>query len=237
MSASDLDALKDELATAARILNRHGLIGMFGHISVLQPGDRRYLVHPGAGSRKDRCRPSDLFDLDLDEEWKPGHPLELYMHSEMHRLYPEVRSCAHVHAPYLTQLSVLADIPNDSLTLNAGFWPDRVPVYDEPDLVRDRETAQRLVRLQGRDTVCVLRWHGAMVAAPSIRQAVVRCIHAEENARLLLGTMALGRRIVPLMHGEERKAMYAKIATPKHLASYWQFESSLVELAPTGPGV
>jgi hypothetical protein len=59
-----------------------------------------------------------------------------------------------MHAPALVQLSLLAEIPNDSLTLNAGFWPDSGPVYDEPDLVRDRETARGLAGLLGSNVVC-----------------------------------------------------------------------------------
>ena len=228
--AEQTEALRAELAVATRILARHGLVGMFGHISSLLPGGRRYLIHPGAGSRKDLCRPTDVFELELDDEWRPGLPLELYMHSEVHRLSPQVGSLVHVHAPALTQLSLLSEVPGDSLVLNAGFWPDLMPVYGEADLVRDRATAKDLARLLGDASVALLRWHGAMIAAPTVRQAVVRAIHAEENARLLLAGMSCGQPIIPLPHGDARRAMYERIATARHLASYWSYEASLVEL-------
>lgn len=235
-AAVEIDALRDELATAARILDRHGLIGMFGHISSLQPENERIFIHPGAGFRKDRCRPADVLDLSLNDEWKLGLPLELYMHTEMHRLFPQVRSLVHVHAPALVQVGLLREIPGDALVLNAGFWPDRVPVYEVPDLVRDRATAVTLANIMGTENVCLLRWHGAMIAAPTVRQAVVRAIHAEENARLLLAAMSHGREILPLpARGEARRALYDVIAPPRHLTSYWQYESSLVELAPERP--
>jgi ribulose-5-phosphate 4-epimerase/fuculose-1-phosphate aldolase len=41
-------SLREELAVATRILARHGLIGMFGHVSVLTDDPQRYLVCPGA---------------------------------------------------------------------------------------------------------------------------------------------------------------------------------------------
>jgi HCOMODA/2-hydroxy-3-carboxy-muconic semialdehyde decarboxylase len=226
----DGEVLRAELATATRILARHRLLGMFGHISSLLPGGRRYLIHPGAGSRKDLCRASDLFELSLDDEWRPGLPLELYMHTEVHRLFPEVGSLVHLHAPALTQLSVLSEVPGDALILNAGFWPDVVPVYGAPDLVRDRATAQELATLLGDASVALLRWHGAMIAAPTVRHAVLRSIHAEENARLLLATMSCGRPIVALPRGDARREMYKRIMTAPHLALCWAYEESLVKL-------
>jgi ribulose-5-phosphate 4-epimerase/fuculose-1-phosphate aldolase len=103
--------LRSELATATRILASHQLIGMFGHVSVLTDDPRRYLVCPGAGARKDRCRAADVFELDLDEEFEPGRPLELYMHAELHRLKPELKSLVHVHSPALVALSAMAEVP------------------------------------------------------------------------------------------------------------------------------
>lgn len=225
-----IQTLREELAVAARILARHGLIGMFGHISSLLPGNRRFLIHPGAGSRKDLCMPADLFDVELDDEWHLGQPLELYIHSEVHRLSPEVKSVVHVHAPGLVHLSLLPEAPGDALVFNAAFWPDKVPVYNDTDLVRDRAGARILAELLGDATVALMRWHGAIIAAPTVRQAVVRAIHAEENARLLLQSMQCGRPIIPLPRGNARREIYERIATERHLASYWEYEASLVKL-------
>src|SRR5918911_1949870 len=98
---------REDLAIATRILARHGLIGMAGHVSVYPGSGSRYLICPGAGSRKDRVRPEDIFELDFADEWTPGLPLELYMHAAVHRLTPRVGSLVHVHSPALTRLSVL----------------------------------------------------------------------------------------------------------------------------------
>lgn len=65
-------------------------------------------VCPGAGARKDRCRPEDVIELDLDHEFEPGLPLELYMHSEVHRLKPQIGSLIHVHSPSLVALAASA---------------------------------------------------------------------------------------------------------------------------------
>lgn len=103
--------LRAELATATRILAARGLIGMFGHVSVFTEDPQRYLVCPGAGARKDRCRSTDVLELGLDDEFEPGRPLELHMHSAVHRLKPHLRSLIHVHSPALVALGALADVP------------------------------------------------------------------------------------------------------------------------------
>ena len=56
----DYLTLRSELAAATRILADHRLVGMFGHVSVLTDDPSTYLVCPGAGARKDRCRASDV---------------------------------------------------------------------------------------------------------------------------------------------------------------------------------
>ena len=124
-----MNVTKKELATATRILARHGLIGQAGHVSFYPGSGSRYLLSPAAGFRKDLCRERDVWDLDFEDDWKMGIPLELHMHSEAHRALPNVGSVVHVHSPALTQLSILAEPPGQALTFFSGFWPDPLPVY------------------------------------------------------------------------------------------------------------
>lgn len=44
--------LREKLATCARILAMQGLLGLFGHVSIYQPGNNRVLISPGLGSDK-----------------------------------------------------------------------------------------------------------------------------------------------------------------------------------------
>ncbi|HEY1705754.1 MAG TPA: class II aldolase/adducin family protein, partial [Trebonia sp.] len=119
---------------------------MFGHLSYY-PRHRgsRYLLSPRAGFQKDTCTGEDICELAFDDEWAQGLPLEMYMHSEVHRLHPEVGALVHSHSPALTQLSALAEVPGDALLLHASFWPDEVPVFQRPHLVVERPDAVRLI--------------------------------------------------------------------------------------------
>lgn len=75
--------------------------------------------------RKDRCRAADVIELDLDHDFEPGLPLELYLHSEVHRLKPHIRSLIHVHAPALVTLSSMREAPSQLLMLQASSGPPR----------------------------------------------------------------------------------------------------------------
>lgn len=212
----------EELALATRVLADHDMIGMYGHVSVLpDPAEDRYLLSPGAGFRKELCRSEDVVGLSFDDVWRPGWPLELFMHSEVHRRRPEIRAVVHTHAPALTELSLLDRVPGDALLLHAAFWPDPVPVYEQPRLVVERARAEELAEVIDDASVTVLRWHGAVVTGRSLSEAVFRAIYAEKNARLLLDR---GDTAVALPRGAARGGIAEQIITERMLALHWDYE-------------
>ncbi|HVW17455.1 MAG TPA: class II aldolase/adducin family protein [Solirubrobacteraceae bacterium] len=223
-------ALREELATATRILGRHELIGMFGHVSLLTDDPAHYLICPGAGKRKDLVRPEDVILLHLDDEFAPGLPLELYMHAEAHRARPEVGSLVHVHSPALTTLSAMERVPGELLMVHAAFWPEQVPVWDRPELVRDHASGRAMVECFGEAAVGLLRWHGAVITGATVREAVFRAVLAEAHARRLLDSLAHGRPIAPVPGDEPRAALYDRMLPPFTHDLHWHYESSYVEL-------
>jgi HCOMODA/2-hydroxy-3-carboxy-muconic semialdehyde decarboxylase len=225
-------SLRSELAAATRILASHGLVGMFGHVSVLTDDPQRYLVCPGTGARKDRCRPDDVLELDLDHEFEPGLPLELYMHSEVHRLKPHLRSLIHVHSPALVALAALAEVPGELLMLHASFWPAVMPVWDEPDLVRDRAAAQRLIGILGDEAIALLRWHGAVIVGRTLHEAVFRALLAEEHAGQLVTALSHGQPLAPVPESIAREDLYARVLSPRTHDMHWDYARSFVTVPP-----
>lgn len=222
--------LRSQLATATRILATHQLIGMFGHVSVLTEDPQRYLVCPGAGARKDRCRSTDVLELDLDAEFEPGRPLELYMHSEVHRLKPHLKSLIHVHSPSLVALSAMAEVPTQLLMLHASFWPGTMPVWEETDLVRDRAAARRLIGILGDEAIALLRWHGAVIVGRTLQEAVFRAILAEEHASQLVTALSHGQPLAPVPAATDRQDLYARVLSPRTHDMHWDYASSFVTL-------
>ncbi len=228
--------LRSELATATRILATHQLIGMFGHVSVLTGDPQTYLVCPGAGARKDRCRSTDMLELDLDAEFEPGRPLELYMHSEVHRLKPHLKSLIHVHSPALVALSAMAEVPTELLMLHASFWPETMPVWEEAELVRDRAAAQRLIGLLGDEAIALLRWHGAVIVGRTLQEAVFRAILAEEHASQLVTALSHGRPLAPVPASTDRADLYARVLSPRTHDMHWDYAATFVTIPPDARG-
>jgi ribulose-5-phosphate 4-epimerase/fuculose-1-phosphate aldolase len=228
--------LRQELATATRILAHHDLMGMFGHVSVLTDDPDTYLICPGAGTRKDRCRPADVLALDLDAEFEVGRPLELYMHAAVHRLKPHLRSLIHVHSPGLVALSAMAEVPSDLLMLHAAFWPEDVPTWDDAALVRDHRAAERLIDLMGDSAVALLRWHGAVIVGRTLREAVMRAVLAEEHAQQLVTALAHGRPLTPVPRDIDRERLHADVLSPRTHDMFWDLARTFVPLEPGARG-
>lgn len=220
--------LHSELATATRILAQHRMIGMFGHVSVLTDDPRRYLICPGAGARKDRCRPQDVLELDIDAEFEPGRPLELYMHSETHRLSPHLRSLVHVHSPGLVALSAMREVPGELLMLHASFWPHDMPIWEEAELVRDRSAARRMVEILGDSAIMLLRWHGAVIVGRTLQEAIFRALLAEEHAQQLLTALSHGRPLAPVPDSVDRADLYSRVLSPRTHDMHWGYASTFV---------
>lgn len=217
------------LATATRILGRHQMIGMFGHVSLLTAADpTRYLLSPGAGRRKDLCRPEHVFELGLEDVFGVGLPLELYLHAELHRARPDLTSLIHVHSPNLTALAAMEEPPSELLMIHAGFWPESIPLWVRPELVTDHGMAREFVAELGDAAIALMRWHGAVIVGRTLQEAVFRTVLAEYHAGILLATLAAGRATVPV--SVERGPLYAKTLPPTTHDLFWRFESSYVEL-------
>ncbi len=217
----------EDLALATRVLAEHDLIGMYGHVSVFpDPATDRYMLSPGAGFRKELCRPEDVIELGFDDAFRPGLPLELYMHSEMHRAHPAVGALIHTHAAALTELSLFTEVPGDAMLLHAAFWPDAVPVYELPRLVVKREHAAELINIMGTSPIALMRWHGAVVAGRTLSEALFRTIYAERNAELLVRELRGSVKTVPIPSGKERHTIADAIITERMLGLHWGYEVS-----------
>lgn len=223
---TDRTQLAEDLATATRILARHQMIGMFGHVSVLTDDPTRYLLCPGAGRRKDRCRPEEVLELGLDDVFDQGRPLELYMHAEMHRARPDIASLVHVHSPHLTALAAMEEPPAELLMLHAAFWPERIPLWERPELVTDHAMAKQMVELMGDSAIALLRWHGAVIVGRTLKEAVFRTVLAEYHAGIVLQTLAAGRATVPV--AVDRGPLYGRVLPAGTHEMFWRYESTFV---------
>lgn len=84
-----------------------------------------------------------------------------------------------------------------------SYFSPAVPLWDDPQLVRSDEQAAGVAAALGNARAVVMRGNGAVVAAPSIEQAVVLTWYLEDAARIELQLRAAGLADGPILSPEE----------------------------------
>jgi len=190
---TDVQQLKESLATCCRMLLMEGLIDYNGHVSARIPGTDRVLIHGRQVSRR-VVTAEDFVTVDLDGNKLEGNtepPGETAIHTCVYRARPDVLSVAHLHPHFSTLLGIARKPIVPVFTLGAPFG-DGVPVYDDPDLVVTREQGDNLARALGDKRAVLLRGHGCVIVGESVLNTFVGCIFFEENARKLYEGLLLG---------------------------------------------
>lgn len=207
-----VDALKQELATANRILFHQGVVDAFGHISVRHP-DRpdHFLLARNMAPANVTVADVMLFGPDSEPAGDDRRPyLERYIHGEILRARPDVHSVVHSHSPAVIPFGIvrgatLRPVFHMSGFLGAGaaHFEIRCCGGDGTDmLIRDRRLGAALAESLGTRDAVLMRGHGSTVVADSIRLAVYRAVYAEVNARLQCQAMTMGGEITYLTEAE-----------------------------------
>ena len=195
-------ALVEDLVTANHILFDQGVVDGFGHVSARHDRDPdRFLLSRSMAPAL--VTPTDVMEFDLDGV--PVDPrgravyLERFIHGEIFRLHPEVRSVVHSHSPAVIPFGVSRTALRPLYHMS-GFLGAGAPVFEIRDaagpatdmLIRNRELGHALAAKLGDHPVLLMRGHGSVAVGPSVRQAVFRAVYTEVNARMESEALRLG---------------------------------------------
>jgi len=190
-----------DLVVANWILYDEGVLDGFGHVSVRHDKDpNKYVMarHMAPGLVSE----AEVLDFDLDSnpvvDIGKRYYSERFIHGEIYKSRPDVKSVVHTHAPPLIPFGVTATklrpIYHMSAFLGAG-----VPVFEIREaggitdmLIRTPELGLALAKSLNGKSFILMRGHGATVVGGSIQQAVYRAIYATMNARLQAEALRLG---------------------------------------------
>jgi ribulose-5-phosphate 4-epimerase/fuculose-1-phosphate aldolase len=186
--------LLDELVIANKILFRLNVVDAFGHISVRHPADpNRYLMSrhlpPGMVTAKDIV----LFDLDSTPLTHADQPQysERFIHGEIYKVRPEVKSVVHCHAHPLIPFGAAKGAKLRPMSHMCGFLGCGVPIFEIREaggntdmLIRTAPLGKALAASLGDKSVVLMRGHGATMVGESIPEAVFRAVYATENASI-----------------------------------------------------
>jgi ribulose-5-phosphate 4-epimerase/fuculose-1-phosphate aldolase len=209
---SYLEAKLDELVTANRILGRENVCDAFGHVSIRHPDrDDRYFV--SRSRAPERIERDDLMEFTLDGEAidQQGRSpyAERHIHGAIYAQRPDVHSVVHNHSMNVIPFGVTKTPIRPILHMCASMGCD-VPVWDSRDkfgdtnlLVRSMDMGYDLAEALGDKRVALMRGHGCVVVAETLRLAVFASVYLEMNAEIQLKShMLAGDDITFLSEGE-----------------------------------
>jgi HCOMODA/2-hydroxy-3-carboxy-muconic semialdehyde decarboxylase len=195
-------AVLEDLVAANRILYDQGVVDGFGHVSVRHDKDpNRYLLSrsmaPALVTRDDIIE----YDLDsnpVDARGRTSY-LERFIHGELYKARSDVIAIVHSHSPAVIPFADTA-VPLKPMNHIAGFLGTGAPVFEIREtagaasdmLIRNPGLGHALAAAMGPHSVALMRGHGSVAAAQSIRHVVFRAVYTEVNARMQLEAMKLG---------------------------------------------
>jgi HCOMODA/2-hydroxy-3-carboxy-muconic semialdehyde decarboxylase len=203
--------LIEDLVAANRILAAESVVDGYGHVSVRHDKDpNRYLIARSVAP--ELVTAADILELDLDSNAVDlrGRKmyLERFIHGEIYKVRPDVKSVVHHHSAAVIPFGV-SGVALRPVYHMAAFVGLGVPVFEIRDaggttdlLVKTPELGKALARTLGDKPAALMRGHGAVVVGESLPMAVGRSIYLQMDARLQAQAMALSSEVKYLDAGE-----------------------------------
>lgn len=191
-----------ELAAAFRLAVLHDWHeAVANHFSLaVGSGGTRFLMNP-RWSHFSRIRASDLVLLDADDPATMDRadapdPSAWCIHGRIHALIPDARCVLHVHPPYGTALSCLADPSIPPIDQTTARYFRRVIIDTGFDGIADRlEEGERLARRLGTHRRMIMGNHGVLIVAPTVAEAFDDLFYLERAARTVVLAYSTGREL------------------------------------------
>jgi ribulose-5-phosphate 4-epimerase/fuculose-1-phosphate aldolase len=194
--------LLDDLVAANRILYDQGVVDGFGHVSVRHDKDpNRYLLSRSMAPAL--VTVDDILEYDLDSNPVDARGrtsyLERFIHGEIYKARADIIAVVHSHSPAVIPFADTA-VPLRPMNHIAGFLGGGAPVFEIRDsggpatdmLIRNASLGHALAATLGGHSVALMRGHGSVAAAQSVRHVVFRAVYTEVNARMQAEATKLG---------------------------------------------
>jgi L-fuculose-phosphate aldolase len=194
-----------------------------GHVSARVPGDPLHFYMKPHSQGLDEITPENIVVCNLDGVKVGGggrRHSEVYIHSEIYKLRPDVASVIHTHPTHAVALSAtgrpLLPISQPAVAFCDGV-NDGVPYFTETiDLIRTPEMGAGVARALGARQAVFLRNHGVAVVGAGLEESTVLALLLEEACRIQLlaqagggiGTMFDAASIARLHHNITRPEQY-----------------------------
>jgi ribulose-5-phosphate 4-epimerase/fuculose-1-phosphate aldolase len=228
-------ALLDDLVAANHILYTKNIVDGLGHVSARHDKDPNLYVlaaekAPGLVEREDLA----IYDLDSNAQTlRDRRPYnERFIHGEIYKARPDVKSVIHCHTPSLVTFCV-CQVPLRPLYHMSGFLGCGVARFEIREfakeatdmLVSSPQLGASLAKVLADKQIVLMRGHGATMAGQSVKHAVYRAIYAALNAIMQMDAMRMGE-ITFLSDEEAMKGMDINDRFVERSWALWKLEAA-----------
>jgi L-fuculose-phosphate aldolase len=219
------NAMRDRLADAGRILEAEGQGDYcMGHVTLRTPEDPNRILMKAGGMGLEEITRENIVTINIEGEKTAGHHArhnEVFIHSEIMRVRPEIQSVVHTHAPYSVIFSALGK-PLQPVGHPGSAFSDGLPVFSETtDLIVTQELGKAVARCLGEHQALLLRNHGIVTVGRTIEEAVYNALVLEKACWMqLVAESAGGAKLVT--SPEEAKAK-KRITRPENQINLFNY--------------
>ncbi len=217
---------KQKLIDAGKILEAEGHHDMTrGHISVRVPGKPELFYMKPHSIGFEEMTMDNIIVCNIEGEKVEGSAprhSEVFIHSEIFRVRPDVNSVIHSHPDHAVAVSTLGR-PIRAWSQPSALFVDRVGWFtDTIDLIRRKDQGAGVAKALGPHNVCMMKSHGVALAGSSIEEAVITGIMLENACRIQLLIEAAGnpqKEFPP----DDLKLLQDKITRPEQMVVNFEY--------------
>jgi L-ribulose-5-phosphate 4-epimerase len=212
------NAIKEKLIMAGRILVQEGQDDFTrGHISFRLPDDPGLFFMKAHSIGLDEITMQNILTIDLEGNVVAGtarRHSEVYIHSEIFKVRPDVNCVIHTHPTYATALSATTRSLKTYSQPGALFYEALGTYADTINLIRSHAMGAGVARALGQGRGVLLKNHGIVVTGATIEEAVIGTIMLENGAMVQLLAEASGE-VAPEFPRDDIEKLKHDISRPE----------------------
>jgi L-fuculose-phosphate aldolase len=194
--AMDADIAKQKLIDSGLILDAEDQGDLTrGHISIRVPGDPTHFFMKPHSFGFDEITMDNIVICNLEGEKVGGggrRHSEVFIHSEIFKVRPDVNSVIHTHPTHAVALSSTGQELHP-ISQPAVAFADGLPYYrDTINLIRSQFMGAGVAKALGLHKAVLMRNHGVAVVGATIEESTILAIMLENACQIQLAAQAAG---------------------------------------------
>lgn len=187
---------KQDLIDAGLILEAEGLGDLTrGHVSIRVPGNPSLFIMKPHSYGFDEITMDNIVTCDMEGN-KIGtggrRHSEVFIHSEIYKVRPDVNSVIHVHPTHAVALSATGRALRP-ISQPSSCFADGLPYYTETiELIRTKDMGAGVAKALGPHKAVLMRNHGVAVVGQMVEESVILTILLENACQIQLLAEASG---------------------------------------------